>query len=189
MDFNSFIRFLTFLRWSHLLGFVFAFISFFITGYYFMYMQETHRQTFWEFKNISNFHNGELELEPDRIYEITWSGSRPQPTELIIDGAPYYTLNYFQQRYGRIPKKIVGVHIDSYITNSVRFRVKESTQLGIVFTVDTDVSFYGDWGDFFDRWTDSWFDPVAIINWSVKDVTDEDDKGYIQFDKTFHIRK
>ena len=100
MNFNSFIRYLSFLRWSRLLAFVFAFMGCLIIGYYFLTEQTQHRQLVWEFKNVSHFHAGDMNLEPGRVYEVSWEnieGKQVIPTELYIDGESYGTLNYFRE--------------------------------------------------------------------------------------------
>lgn len=185
MTFNSFIRYLLFLRWSRLLAFVFAFVGCFIIGYYFLVKQENHRQTEWNFKNISHIHAGVFELDSGRVYEIMWDriyGKAVVPTELLIDGEAYDTMNYFD-----LPAKggyiqIVRAYVNYTLTNPTRIRLKKSIHLGIIFRVYTQLNVNESPGDLFGKWFDSWFDPVASVTWSVHDITDSYNNETIDID-------
>lgn len=190
MDFNSFIRYLAFLRWSRVFAFVFAFAGCFIIGYYFFIEQKNHRQTLWEFKNISHVHSGTMELEPDRIYEIKWDrliDKSVVPTELYVDGAYYDTLDYFALPYKAQYRRTTYCYINKHIPNPMRIRVNKLTTFGIIFRVYTNHDFSEDPAGFFGKWFDSWFDPVRSIDWTVRDITDSYNNGYLTFDGTIEL--
>ncbi len=192
MDFNSFIHYLAFLRWSRLLAFVFAFIGCFIIGYYFLVKQEEHRQMEWEFKNVSHIHAGTMELEPGRIYEITWEhveGKSVVPTELIVDDEIYDTLNYFKLPYKSGLIRYTYAYINKFLESPMRIRVKKPTKLGIIFRVYTNLDVGEAPGSFFGKWFDSWFDPVASVKWYVRDITDSYKDSYLLFDGSIEITK
>lgn len=189
MNFNSFIRYLAFLRWSRVFAYLFAFIGCSITGYYFLIEQKNHRQMEWEFKNVSHFHAGDMELEPGRIYEVKWEtkdNKNVVPTELLINGNYIDTENYFELPYHANLRRYSGLPIDKHITNPMRIRVKKETTFGIIFRVYTNTNMNDSFGDFFSRWFDSWFDPVAIIHWKVYDITDSYKNEYLLFDGSFY---
>lgn len=192
MDFNSFIRYLAFLRWSRLLAFVFAFIGCSIIGYFFLIKQTEHRQTEWKFKNISHFHAGSMDLDSGRIYEVTWEsieGKNVVPTELLVDDEYYDTLNYFNLPYKSELRYLVRAYINKFIYSPMRIRVKKRTTFGIIFRVYTNLDFGESPGSFFGKWLDSWFDPVASIKWTVIDITDSHDNTPLLFNGSIEITK
>lgn len=186
MAFNSFIRFLAISRWSKFFAFAFAFISLSIITYYFAFLQAEHRQTEWNFKNVSNIHSGELTLEPGRIYEIEWEEKEALPTNVYLNGEEYYTLNYLNTPYA--PRRYIS-YLGEYITNPMKIRVSSPTDFGLVFSITTRINYNDSFGDFFDNWFKSLSDPVAEINWTVKDITDSYSGEYITFDKSFKIMR
>lgn len=189
MNFNSFIRYLLYLRWSRLFAYVFAFAGCFIIGYYFLIEQKNHRQTEWNFKNVSHFHSGDLELDSGRIYEIRWEnieGKAVVPTELVIDDEIYDTMNYFNLPYKSDLRRYVRAYINKFISNPTIIRVKKNMKFGIIFRVYTDINNNAS-GSFLGNWFDSWFDPVASIRWSVHDITDSYKNEFILFDGQMYV--
>jgi hypothetical protein len=171
MDLNSFYRHLSFKRWSRVLAFVCAFIACAVIAYYFFIRQVTHRQTEWNFKNVSNLHSGELELEPDRIYEISWEEKESVPVELFVDSVYAHTLNYYNDYPNR--GGYLNHTVYTYLSNPARIKVNKPTIFGIVFKRHTRFTFNESWGEFWDKWFTSLSDPVATVHWKVKDITDE----------------
>jgi hypothetical protein len=184
MGSHSFIHFLAISRWSRLFAFVFGFICLTIITWYFVDLQSSHRQTEWNFKNISNVHSGELTLEPDRIYEVEWEEEEALPTKIYLNGEMYYTFNYLNTRYG---PRYYTQYIGERITNPIKIRVSSPTDFGMVFSVTTRTNFNDSFGDFFEDWFKSLSDPVAEVNWTVKDITDSYRGEYIAFDNSFKI--
>jgi hypothetical protein len=184
MDFNSFIKYLTFLRWSRVFAYVFAFIGCSIVGHYLLFEQINHRQLVWEFQNVSHFHTGDMELEPDRIYEVRWERKENKnvvPTELLINGDCLDTENYYQLHHVNLGH-LSDLPLYKHITNPMRIRVKKPTTFGIIFRVYTDTDLHDSIGNAIKRWFISWFDPVALIDWTVHDITDSYKNESLLFD-------
>lgn len=191
MDFDSFIRYLAFLRWSRLLAYVFAFAGCFVIGYYFLVEHKNHRQTEWNFRNISHVHAGSLELDSGRIYEITWEqipGKAIVPTEIIIDDEIYDTLNYFSLPYKAELRNYVKAYVNKSLQNPTRIRVLKPTKIGIIYRMYTDLYDPSVPGSFLGKWFESWFDLVGIINWSVRDITNSYANEQIHLDGNLYIR-
>lgn len=192
MDFNSFIRYLAFLRWSRLLAFVFAFLGCFIIGYHFLIEQKNHRQLEWQFKNVSHINACTMELEPDRVYEVNWEyidGKTVVPTELIVDDEIYDTLNFFSQPYKAKLKFFVKAYINKFLTSPMKLRVRKPTKFSIIFRVYTNLNTSENPGSFIGKWFDSWFDPVTSVKWYVRDITDTYNNDFLLFDGSIEITK
>ena len=138
----------------------------------------------WDFKNVSHFHSGDLELEPGRIYEVRWEPKENKnivPTELVINGDCLDTENYYRLHHVNLGR-LSDLPFYQHISSPLRIRVNKPTTFGIIFRVYTDTNLYDSIGDAIERWFISWFDPVAIINWSVHDITDSYKNQPILFD-------
>lgn len=138
----------------------------------------------WEFQNVSHFHTGDMELEPDRIYEVKWETKQNKnvvPTELLINGDCLDTENYYRLHHVNLGS-LSDLPIYKHITNPMRIRVKKSTTFGIIFRVYTDTNLYDSITDAIERWFISWFDPFSTIEWNVKDITDSYNNEYLLFD-------
>ncbi len=147
---------------------------------------------YWEFKNVSHFHAGSLELDSGRVYEITWEqieGKAVVPTELVVDDEIYDTINYYNLPYKANLRFYTNAYINKIISNPMRVRVKKPTQFGIIFRVYTNMDVSESPGSFIGKWFDSWFDPVASISWFVRDITDSYNNDFLLFDGSIEITK
>lgn len=164
---DSFFRQLKFARWSRFLSFVFAFITTVILSVYFIFIQANHRQVEWYTKHMTIIPTQSVELEPKRIYKISWDDPYATPTEVHVNRWKFHPANvrrfsYYTRKYNTD---------DTFLTNPMIVRFNRKVDFALEFRVRTPTN-VDSWGEFWRNWFKSISDILNIVNWKVEDITD-----------------
>ena len=166
LSFDNFIIYLWILRWSRLLGYIFAFICLSLSTYYFAFEQSKHVKTHWEFKNYYGIWTGDMDMEAGKTYKVKFNPSEGYPQSFTLNDDYICLGNYYQY----CPECWWTCHkyIKWIIRNPFRIRANQKTNFSFQIIPKELGKPFG------------WF-PVA--HWSV-DLVDESDKEGMLFTDT-----
>jgi hypothetical protein len=186
MDFNSFLRYLKVKRWSRVFAFFFGALCLTIIAVRFWKFQTDHIQMEWNFKNVGSFWNERIDLEAGVTYKVSWKNKQSVPYLMTINEYEVATPNikytcrncYYYYTYV----------INEQLTSPFYLKLDRETTIGLHFKKVNPPDHSKPFFEFMKWWLKSWFDVVAIHEWSVERV-DDTHKYYLLFDKSIKIIK